>query len=462
MPPVRIAAFLVLVWIALASCASDPDDVRPERSSRDSELPRPEVPPAPEFDELERRAPLRYPQLLDDPEAAAGADAEIAGGRAPLETEAGSSGDLTADREGAAGRAGSPPRLRLPTDPQLEDLLASLSLRRRIGQRFIAAIQGSSITYGAGRAIIEASPAGFIVYPWNFGSAADVRRLSASLQNLAESVTPGIRLILCADQEGGRVATFRFPEFLRLPAAHHMAKLGAGPVEAGAYLTALQMRALGLNMNLAPVLDVYGSPDDSIIGDRSYSGDPETVASLVEPYLRGSRAGGVISVAKHFPGHGITTVDSHAELPVVSTTLNELRARDLLPFGTAISAGVEVIMTAHILFESIDPFYPVTLSRVFLTSILRRELGFTGVVMSDGLEMGAIRNNYDLNESLIRMFKNDVDLILLFAGYDVIDVVDRVVELVRLGEISEDDVDRGVRRVLALKLRNGLADPGEL
>jgi beta-N-acetylhexosaminidase len=167
----------------------------------------------------------------------------------------------------------------------------------------------------------------------------------------------------------------------------------------------------------------------------------------------------VISVAKHFPGHGVTTVDSHGQLPVVSDTYSELLARDLIPFRTAINAGVEVIMTAHILFTSIDPFYPVTLSRVFLTSILRRQLGFTGVVISDGLEMGAIRDNYEINETLIRLFRNDVDLILLFAGYDVVDIVDRVVELMRLGLISQDDVNRGVRRVLALKLRHGIADP---
>jgi beta-N-acetylhexosaminidase len=221
----------------------------------------------------------------------------------------------------------------------------------------------------------------------------------------------------------------------------------------------VQMLKLGLNMNLAPVLDVDEGAADSIIGDRSYSGEPATVAGVVEPYLQGSRRAGIVSVAKHFPGHGITSVDSHSALPIVNTTLEEVRSRDLLPFVTAIDAGIEVIMTAHILYESIDPFYPVTLSRFFLTNLLRGELGYDGVIMSDGLEMGAIRDNYDLTESLIRLFRNDVDLILLFVNYDVVELVDQVEELIRIGELTEDDINRGARRVLRLKLDNGLADP---
>jgi beta-N-acetylhexosaminidase len=348
------------------------------------------------------------------------------------------------------------------TDPLIEELLASLTLRQRIGQRFIARIPGSRVGYGAGRAIVEVAPAGFIVYPWNFDSADGLRQLTGSLQQLAQSVTPGISLLLCADQEGGRVATFRFPEFVRVPAAHTMGELGSSPIEAAAYLTGVQMRDLGLNMNLAPVLDVYGTADNSIIGDRSYSGDPAMVAGIVEPYLRGADKAGIISVAKHFPGHGLTTVDSHGMLPVVDATLDAVRSRDLIPFAAAIDAGIEVIMTAHILFESVDPFYPVTLSRLFLIDLLRDELGFDGVVMSDGLEMGAIRDNYSLTETLILLFRNDVDLMLLFVNYDVVDLVDQVEELVRAGELTEDDINRGVRRVLRLKLEHGLADPEAL
>ena len=429
---------LIAIVIALVSaCATDlAGEAAREALGAGGPEATPDIPDPADFEVEPRAAPLRYPRLLDDPEAAAAAR----------------------DDAWSAGAGTNSPT----TDPLIEELLASLTLRQRIGQRFIAHVPGSRVTYGAGRAIVEVAPAGFIIYPWNFDTAEDLRRLTGSLQRLARSVTPGIDLLLCADQEGGRVSTFRFPEFVRVPSAHAMGQLGSSPIEAAAYLTGVQMRDLGLNMNLAPVLDVYGVADDSIIGDRSYSGDPATVAGIVEPYLRGSNRAGIISVAKHFPGHGITTVDSHGELPVVDATLDDVRSRDLIPFAAAIDAGIDVIMTAHILFESVDPFYPVTLSRPFLTDLLRGELGFDGVVMSDGMEMGAIRDNYDLTETLIRLFRNDVDLMLLFVSYDVVELVDQVEELVRIGELTEDDIDRGVRRVLRLKIEHGLADPGAL
>lgn len=346
------------------------------------------------------------------------------------------------------------------TDPAVEALLDTLTLRQRIGQRFVVPVQGTRINHGAGSTIIDVAPAGFIVYPWNFATADDVRRLTDSLQFLANRVTPGISLLLCADQEGGRVDTFRFPEFARLPSAAAIGRFDdASLVRSASYITARQLADLGMNMNFAPVLDLYERADDSIIGDRSYGPDAATVSSFVEPYLEASREAGVVATAKHFPGHGVTTVDSHARLPVVGTTRRELDERELVPFRRAIAAGVPAIMTGHLLFEKIDPFYPATLSRVFLHDLLRRELGFEGVVVSDGLEMAAIRDNYSLPDTLVRLFTYDVDLILLYRDYDVGDLVTIVEELIAAGLLTEDDVNRGVRRVLSLKRRYGLASP---
>ncbi|MFW6313614.1 MAG: glycoside hydrolase family 3 N-terminal domain-containing protein, partial [Spirochaetota bacterium] len=309
-------------------------------------------------------------------------------------------------------------------------------------------------------AIVAVAPAGFILYPWNFTNADDVRRLTESLQFVASRVTPGISLLLSSDQEGGRVATFRFPEFVRFPSAAAVGRFGdESLVRSASYITARQLRDLGMNMNLAPVLDLYGVPDDSIIGDRSFGPDPNVVSRFVRPYLEASDVAGVIATAKHFPGHGVTTVDSHAELPIVDLSREELLARHLLPFREAIEADVPAIMTGHLLFRRIDPFYPVTLSGVFLHDLLRHELGFEGVVVTDGLEMRALRDNYSLPETLVRLFKFDVDLILLYQEYDVVDMVRLVEELIEAGELTEDDVNRGVRRVLAMKRRYGLIDP---
>jgi len=349
------------------------------------------------------------------------------------------------------------PALTPPTDPQIEALLDSLTLRQRIGQRFIARVRGDRVARGAGSAIVDVSPAGFILYPWNFSNVDEARRLAESLQWVASVVTPDISLLLCADQEGGRVATFRFPEFVRVPSASVLGRF-ADPtlIRSAAYLTSRQLSDIGINMNLAPVLDLYEHADASIIGDRSFGGDPTSVASLVRPYLEASREAGVIATAKHFPGHGVTTVDSHLDLPLVQTSRSELESGGLVPFVEAIAAGVPVIMTGHLLFEQIDPYYPVTLSRVFLHDLLRLELGYQGVVITDGLEMAAIRDHFSLEETLVRLFKYDVDLILLYQEYDVVDLVLMVEELLAEGRITRDDVDRGVRRVLRLKRDYGL------
>ncbi len=416
--------------VVFAGCVTESDSTADDEaaSARDETHPA-VVAPLPRLDEDPERSP-RYPRLLDDPKY--------------------------------AGRIGAIPAFTPPrpaTDPEIEAVLDSLTLRQRIGQRFIARVQGDRVTYGTGRTIVDVSPAGFIVYPWNFRTADDVRRLTDSLQFVASQVTPGISLLLAADQEGGRVATFRFPEFVRMPSAAALGRFGdSSLVRSAAYVTARQLADLGINMNFAPVLDVYGVANDSIIGDRSFGPDPRTVAGFVRPYLEASRAAGVIATAKHFPGHGLTTIDTHHDLPVVGTTKDELFAADLLPFREAINAEVPAIMTGHLLFDRIDPFYPVTLSRVFLHEVLRRELGFEGVVVSDGLEMGAIANHYSLPDTLVRLFKFDVDLILLYRDYDVVEIVQMVEELIDAGELTEDDVNRGARRVLALKRRYGLVD----
>lgn len=410
---------LVLIGCATAADAGDgASDAEPPAVS-------PGLPPVP--DDLPGRR-LSYPRLLDDPEQGARI---------------------------AAISSTRPPRPR--TDPEIEGYLESLTLRQRIGQRFIAPVPGTRIADGAGSVILDVAPAGFILYPWNYRSAQDVRRLTGSLQFVASYATPGISLLLCADQEGGRVSAFRFADFIGLPSAAALARF-ADPslIRSAAHITAAQLRELGVNMNLAPVLDLYGIADGSIIGDRSFGDDPYLVSRFVRPYLDAYRESGVIATAKHFPGHGVTTVDSHHALPVVSTTRAELADHDLVPFREAIVAGVPAIMTGHLLFDRVDPFYPVTISRVFLHDLLRHELGFEGVVVTDGLEMEAMRSNYSLPETLVRLFKFDVDLILLYRDYRVGEIVDMVEELIAAGLLTEDDVNRGVRRVLAMKREYGL------
>ncbi len=357
--------------------------------------------------------------------------------------------------------AGAPPDIKPPGDAAVVNhYLSRLSLRQRIGQRFITFVPGTRVSDGAYRYIHDVAPAGFILYPRNYESIDEVLLLTGTLQLHSALATPGISLFISADQEGGRVQAIEFPEFASMPSASVLGRIGDPElIRAASYVTHRQVRELGINMNLAPVLDLYALDDESIIGDRSFGPDPQTVASFVEPILEASRSSGVISVAKHFPGHGITSIDSHRRLPVIAASREELARTHLVPFQAAIDAGVPALMTAHLLFQNIDPFFPVTLSRVFLHEMLREELGFEGVLITDGLEMWAIRDHYDTETTLVRLFRYDVDLILLYSEYDVVELVDLVEKLILSGRITEDDVNRGVRRVLRLKMEYGLLAP---
>jgi beta-N-acetylhexosaminidase len=209
-------------------------------------------------------------------------------------------------------------------------------------------------------------------------------------------------------------------------------------------------------MNLAPVLDLYGTADSTIIGDRSMGIDPETVGKLGIAYLQGARQAEVIPVIKHFPGHGSSTVDSHGRLPVVDIPEDKLLKRDFLPFQTAVQAGAEALMTAHVLYPQVDPEYPATLSRIILRDLLRERFGFQGVIVSDGMAMGALAKNFTVSDSLKLMIKAGLDLILVHSRYDLVELKLEMLRLLDRGEITEAEIDEGVERILKLKLRYGL------
>ncbi len=204
------------------------------------------------------------------------------------------------------------------------------------------------------------------------------------------------------------------------------------------------------------VVDLYDRSDRTIIGDRAFGSDPEKVAAFGVRFIEGSKRAGVIPVVKHFPGHGVTTVESHAALPVVRISREELLNGQITPFAAAIDHGAPAVMTAHILFTGLDPEYPATLSTRILSDLLRKELGFDGVIVSDGMSMRALSANYPTREILSRMFDAGVDLVLTHNEYDVFELIDLTLELFEAGEISRRQIERGTRRVLELKARNGL------
>ena len=339
-------------------------------------------------------------------------------------------------------------------DDPVEKYLDELSLEQKIGQRFITYIEGATVTEKSRDMIERGYVGGVILYPWNCDSVEQVRELTSTLQDWAYGNDPPLGLFICVDQEGGRVATFRFKETTQFPPAYYWAQYEDPRfVESVAYITGQEIRALGCNMDFAPVLDLYGKADSTIIGDRSLSNDPALVSRLGNAYLDGMSSAGVIPVAKHFPGHGSTDVDSHGSLPVVNRDEESLLSHDFKPFEEAIFHGVEALMTAHVLFPAIDPKYPATLSEKILKGILRNRLGFQGLVISDGIAMGAVSNNFDLDQTLELLFHAEVDLILVHARYDVLELIRSVQRLYQDDRVSDEEINICLKRILRLKTK---------
>lgn len=343
-------------------------------------------------------------------------------------------------------------------DSDIDALVASMSLREKIAQKFITWIPADADTHVLSQ-LKGLGTAGYILYPQNFRDIDEVKDLTASLKKLPPHRGSGyiIEPFLCADQEGGRVSAFRFREFGLLPSAFMLGSLqDRALIEASARLNALQLAHLGINMNLAPVADIYDQGDETIIGDRSFGKDVQWVSEAVEAYVNGLKTAGIISTLKHYPGHGITNVDTHGALPLVYYSLHELRQKELIPFIRGIEAGAPVVMAAHILYPFIDPDNPASLSYTLITKLLREELDFDGIIISDGFEMGALSKNYSKEEALRRALNAGIDIILLYSSYDPAEMITLAEELVYSGELKIEAVDSSVRRILSVKQDYGL------
>lgn len=283
----------------------------------------------------------------------------------------------------------------------------SSPLRRRIGQLAIAGFGGASIPGELRSLAADAGLGGIILFGRNIESPEQVAELACAACAFPGELPPWVSV----DQEGGRVARLGAP-FTRWPP---MRALGNGhPALAARFGRALarELRAVGVTLDYAPVLDVDTNPDNPVIGDRALSGEAGQVASLGAAVVDALQAGGVAACGKHFPGHGDTDADSHAELPVVSHAPDRLRAVELQPFRAAAAAGVATIMTAHVLYPALDDRLPATLSRRIL-GLLRDELAFDGLLLSDDLEMAAIAGRYAVEDAAVRAVAAGCDMVLL-------------------------------------------------
>jgi len=257
--------------------------------------------------------------------------------------------------------------------------------------------------------LVDAGVFGAVLFQRNLGDAKSVADLCRSLKSSAKRP-----LALAVDQEGGRVTRLRGVPFTSLPPMRAIGVQGdAALARRVGRLLAYELRAVGFDWDFAPVLDVDTNPANPVIGDRSFSRDQELVARLGVALAQGLEEGGVASCGKHFPGHGDTVQDSHLTLPRLPHGLERLREIELLPFKAYARAGLAAVMTAHVVFEAIEPRLPATLSPEVLDGILRNELGFAGVLVSDDLEMKAIADHYAIAEVVRRGALAGVDLFLL-------------------------------------------------
>lgn len=276
---------------------------------------------------------------------------------------------------------------------------------------------------------------GAILFRRNVDTPAQVAALVRALK-----VRAARPLCLAVDQEGGRVARLRGAPFVAVPP---MRTLGAGGderlVERAGALLGFELRALGFDWDFAPVVDVDTNPKNPVIGDRAFSNDPRAVARLGVALARGLEREGVASCAKHFPGHGDTAQDSHLALPRLPHALDRLEAVELVPFAAYAQAKLAAVMTAHIVFDAVDPTVPATMSRAVLTGLLREKLGFEGVIVSDDLEMKAIASHYGIADAVLRGLEAGVDLFLVCHSPDVQRAaVAAVVEAVERGRVSKE------------------------
>ncbi|MDX8431499.1 MAG: glycoside hydrolase family 3 protein [Candidatus Algichlamydia australiensis] len=299
---------------------------------------------------------------------------------------------------------------------------------------------------------------GIIYYSWanELLYEEEVRDYSAYLQSLAE--TP---LFIAVDQEGGRVSRLQ-GEFLQIPSAQFFGEID-DPYFHRLLLDGMteQMCDAGINLNFAPVVDVNNNPENIVIGDRSFGSDAKSVVSCAKQVIASHLLNGVFPCLKHFPGHGDTSVDSHFEVPVVRKSREELDRAEFYPYF-ALAKEVPFIMTAHILFPELDPDYPATFSKKILTGLLREEMGFEGVIITDSLKMKAAGEEISMGEAAVRAFQAGADILLiggkLLLGEDdeehlleVRGVRDALVNAIQSGRISQERLQSSLDRIANTK-----------
>lgn len=344
-----------------------------------------------------------------------------------------------------------------PVKVRAEELLSGMTLREKLCQLMIVrpeVLTGESPVTAAGettRLALETYPVSGLIYSVdNLVTQEQTREMITNTQSYSK-----LPLFISADEEGGNVGRLMYKLGTTWVNSMYSYKdQGADTAYANAKTIGTDMVSCLFNTDFAPVADVWTNPDNTVIGDRAYSDDFEQAAELVASAVRGFTDAGVICCLKHFPGHGDTSTDTHEGAAVVSKSLDELRAGEFLPFVSGIEAGADMVMIGHITVTSVDP-EPATISKAIITDVLRGELGWDGVVISDSLDMGALAG-YDNGEVCVKFLEAGGDILLGIP--DIETALTALEAAVTDGRLTESRIDESVQRALELKISHGIIE----
>ena len=353
-----------------------------------------------------------------------------------------------------------------PTD-EVEELLQKMTLREKVGQMFyirmesldptiewttfddLAALKNQEVTMRMRSTNKNYPVGGIILYAWNIEDEAQLARIIPQIRSLNG------RPLLCIDEEGGRVARIANNPNFHVKKYESMAAIGATGDPQNAYecgnTIGTYLKGYDFDIDFAPVADVNTNPENIVIGPRAFSDDPAVAAPMVVNYLQGLKDAGITGCIKHFPGHGDTTADTHTGYAQSLKTWDEMKDCEMVTFRAGIQWGCQLIMTAHIAVPNVTgSTIPSTLSSIVLQDKLRGELGYQNIIITDGMEMGAITQHYTSAEAAVGSIQAGVDIVL--GPRDFIEAFDAVVAAVNNGTISEERINQSVRRILTLRL----------
>ena len=318
------------------------------------------------------------------------------------------------------------------------------------GQRLMVGFDGTKLNKELMFLIDTIKVGGVILFSGNLKTPDQIKNLCSSIQKYALSKNQP-PLFISIDQEGGQVARLKEP-FTQFPGNPTM----KGPDDAKhfARTTAKELGEVGINMNMAPVLDVAPKNIQSIMAQRVFGSDPKYVSDMGVKIIEHLQRRGVMAVAKHFPGIGRTTLDSHLELPSLEVSFSDLKSFDLVPFVSAIKNKVAGIMLSHILYKKIDPLWPASMSPIFVKELLRDHMGYDGIVMTDDLDMGAVVKHYDIITAMSKILSAEIDIVLIcHRGPDIEKGFNEILRNLTDSQEMRARGDVSLRRILKLKQR---------